>query len=213
MSSHNARIKWSSEDIISAIALRSLSPKAYTYLRNVKKFPFPCAATLHNWVASFNVAPGILIDVIKIMTDKGNNLSTTEKLTVITFDEVYISNKLDLERKEQKIYGPYKTCQFVFARGLFKKWKQPVYYNFDEPMSREILFNVLEHLYQAGYVVVAITCDMSPTNRKLWEDLNIGINTKDHCKDNTTEKQCFIKHPTDNSLKIFFLLISLICSS
>lgn len=84
-----------------SIALRLLSPKAYTYLRNVKKIPLPCAATLHNWVASFNVAPGILINVIKILIDKGNNLSTTEKLTVITFDEIYISNKVDLERREQ----------------------------------------------------------------------------------------------------------------
>lgn len=80
MSSLNIRIKWSSEDIISAIALRSLSPKAYTYLRSVKKIPLPCAATLHNWVASFNVAPGILTDVIKIMFDKGNNLSHNRKI-------------------------------------------------------------------------------------------------------------------------------------
>lgn len=206
MSSHNVRMKWSAEDIISAIALRSLSPKAYTYLRNVKKIPFPCATTLHNWVASFNVAPGILIDVIKILINKGNDLSTTEKLTVITFDEIYISNKVDLERREQQIYGPYKTCQFVMARGIFKKWKQPVYYNFDEPMSREILFTVLQHLYRAGYIVVAIVCDMSPTNMKLWRDLNIGIDTNNYCNsDNmTTEKQCFITHPVDNSLKIYF---------
>lgn len=54
MSSRNIRIKWSSEDIISAIALRSLSPKAYTYLRSVKKILLPCAATLHNWIASFS---------------------------------------------------------------------------------------------------------------------------------------------------------------
>lgn len=127
MSSHNVRIQWSSEDIISAIALRSLSPKAYTYLRTVKKMPLPCAA-LNNWSASFNVAPGILTDVIKILLDKGNNLSTTEKLTVITFDEIYIPNKLDLERRQQQIYGPFKTCQFIMALGLFKQWK-PVILN------------------------------------------------------------------------------------
>lgn len=43
-SRHNVRIRWSSEDIISAIALRLLSPKAYTYLKSVKKIPSPCAA-------------------------------------------------------------------------------------------------------------------------------------------------------------------------
>lgn len=46
-------VKWSAEDITSAISLRSLSPKTYRYLRNVKKIPLPCATTLQNWVATF----------------------------------------------------------------------------------------------------------------------------------------------------------------
>ncbi|XP_071567384.1 uncharacterized protein [Temnothorax nylanderi] len=50
LSSTKNHVKWSSEDIMSAISLRSLSPKAYRYLRNVKKFPLPCATTLRNWV-------------------------------------------------------------------------------------------------------------------------------------------------------------------
>ncbi|XP_018403174.1 PREDICTED: uncharacterized protein LOC108780084 [Cyphomyrmex costatus] len=111
-SPHNVRTKWSSEDIVSAIALRSLSPKAYRYLRNVKKVPLPCETTLYDWIEVFILAPGILKDVLKIMVDIGNDLTTVEKLTVITFDEIYISNKLDLARKEQKIYGSYKTCHY-----------------------------------------------------------------------------------------------------
>lgn len=72
--------------------------------------PLPSMSTLQNWYATFNVQPGILKDVLKIMEDKGHNLDTTEKLTVLSFDELYISNEVDLERKEQKIYGPYRTC-------------------------------------------------------------------------------------------------------
>lgn len=114
-SSTNSRIQWSPEDIISAIGLRALSPKAYRYLRNVKKMPLPCSTTLHNWISKFNVLPGILGDVLKIMLSKGNELSIIQKLTVLTFDEIYVSNKLDIERKQQKIYGPHKTCQFIMA--------------------------------------------------------------------------------------------------
>lgn len=33
--------KWTSDDISSAITLRSVSPKAYRYLRNKKCFPLP----------------------------------------------------------------------------------------------------------------------------------------------------------------------------
>lgn len=59
MSTNNStRIKWSSEDIISAIALRSLSPKAYRFLRKVRKMPLPCISTLNNWCATFIIQPG-----------------------------------------------------------------------------------------------------------------------------------------------------------
>nr|XP_012218088.1 PREDICTED: uncharacterized protein LOC105669613 [Linepithema humile] len=96
LSSNVTRIKWSSKDIMSAIALlRSLSSKAYRYLRNVKKMPMPCTSTLNNWCGVFNVAPGILKDVLKIMVDKGRNLSTVEKLTVLTFDELIMGGGYD----------------------------------------------------------------------------------------------------------------------
>lgn len=174
MSPTNSRIQWSPADIVSAIGLRALSPKAYRYVRNVKKIPLPCPTTLHNWVAKFNVLPGILSDVLKIMSSKENDLSVTKKLTILTFDELYVCNKLDMERKQQKIYGPHKTCQFIMARGLFSNWRQPVFHNFDTAMSREILFNVIQQLYNIDYIVIVVTCDMSSTNMKLWRELQIG---------------------------------------
>lgn len=57
MSSEKRRVNWSSEDIISAIMLRSLSPKAYRFLRNVKEMPLPSESTLRKWVSSFNIYP------------------------------------------------------------------------------------------------------------------------------------------------------------
>lgn len=40
------RTVWSSEDIASAMSLRSVSPKAYRYLSNVMKIPLPSLQTL-----------------------------------------------------------------------------------------------------------------------------------------------------------------------
>lgn len=205
-SNTNTRIKWSAEGITSAIALRSISPKAYRYLRNVKKMPLPCMSTLNNWGTTFNIPPGILTDVLHIMKEKGQNLCTEDKLTVLTFDELYISNKIDLHRKEQKIYGPNKTCQFVMARGLFNKWKQPIYYKYDKPMSAHTLLTIINNLFEVQYVVVAVTNDMGPTNMKLWYKLNIGINvtTQKNNIQETIQKQHFIAHPADSLLKIYF---------
>lgn len=135
------RTKWSIEDITSVIALRSVSARAYNYLCKVRKIPLPCVTTLRNWISEFQLKPGILHEVLKIMQIKGESLTTSEKLIVLTFDEVYISNKIDIDRREQKIYGPHKTCQVVMIRGLFSKWKQSIYYDFSKPMTRDSFYN------------------------------------------------------------------------
>lgn len=44
-------------------------------------------------------------------------MSTTKKLTVISFDETYISNRICLEKKNEQIIGPHKCVQTVVARG------------------------------------------------------------------------------------------------
>lgn len=174
-SSKNKRIRWSAEDISSAIALRSLSSRAYNYLREAKNFPLPCVQTLRNWITKFSVQPGILKDVLEIMANKAHQLSKLEKLIVLCFDELYISNKVDLERRQQKIYGPHKTSQFIMTRSLFGNWKQPIFYDFDKPMTKEILMEVITRLNQIRYTVVAVTSDLGPTNARLWKNMNIGV--------------------------------------
>jgi len=72
--------------------------------------PLSCESTLHNWIDKFNVLSTILNDVLKIMLNKGNDLLVTENLTVLTFDKLYVCNKLEFERKQQKMYGPHKIC-------------------------------------------------------------------------------------------------------
>lgn len=114
--------RWSSVDISAAISLRSVSPKAYRYLRKTKKIPLPALSTLRKWVANFNIDEGILKDVLQIMKCKGQNMTDMEKVTMICFDEIHLSNQIAIERRQERVIGPHKKCQVVVARGLFKKW-------------------------------------------------------------------------------------------
>lgn len=59
------------------------------------------------------------------------------------------------------------------AREHMGNWKEQVYYNFDQPMTKSILFEVIGPFYKNGYTVVAITSDMGATNRSLWKNLAI----------------------------------------
>lgn len=52
------KIRWSPEDIASAVSLRSVSPKAYRYLK-ANKYPLPALSTLRKWVSTFDLSQGI----------------------------------------------------------------------------------------------------------------------------------------------------------
>lgn len=208
MSPNIKRVTWSTEDICSAIALRSVSAKAYHYLRTVKNVPLPCVQTLRNWSVNFTVKPGILKDVVQIMQNKGQDLSIVEKLTILSFDELYISNKVDLEQREQKIYGPHKTSQIVMARGFIGNWRQPIFYDFDQPMTKEILYEIITCLQEVDYTVVAVTSDLGSTNVRLWKSMNIGVEIPSDKKSKVIEKpeeekRCFFLHPSDKNLQVF----------
>lgn len=78
------------------------------------------------------------------------------------------------------------------ARGLCGQWKQPVYYNFDQAMTQKILNTIISNLHEAGFIVVAITCDMGSRNMGLMSDLKVGY-----------DKECYFNHPCDENSKIF----------
>lgn len=70
---------WSSEDIAAAVSLRSVSPKAYVYLRKARNVPLPGMSTLRKWVAAFDLTEGILKNVLNIMKYKGQSMTEIEK--------------------------------------------------------------------------------------------------------------------------------------
>lgn len=158
------RITWSVEDIASAMSLRCVSPKAYRYMRNVVKMPLPGLSTLRKWASNIKVEPGMLGTILNCMKYKGKNMQTHEKLVILTFDEIHLDNKIAIDRKLQQVVGSHKSCQCVMVRSLFFKWKQPVYYNYDTAMTKDTLLSIISQLYNVGYTVVGITCDMGPTN-------------------------------------------------
>lgn len=61
-----------------------------------------------------------------------------EKKLQLSFDEVYISHDIYYNKSLKQIIGPYKTV--VMARGIIGKWKQPIVYAYDTPMSKKYYF-------------------------------------------------------------------------
>lgn len=187
------RVVWSSEDIASAISLRCVSPKAYRYLRNVMELPLPALSTLRRWASSISVDEGILTSVLQCMQAKSKGMQIKEKLVSLTFDEIYLSNRIAIDRKMQQVVGPHKTCQCVMVRSLFSNWKQPVCYYYDQSMTKSILYDIIARLHAVDYIVVAVTSDMGPDNMALWHELKIGV----------PPNKSFFEHPSNASLRVF----------
>lgn len=188
-----SRIKWSPEDIASAVSFRCASPKGYRYMKDVLKMPLPGLSTLRRWANRIRVEPGILSVVLDVMKMKENCTPDIEKLVVLTFDEMYLNNKISIDRETECVIGPHRTCQCVMVRTLFSGWKQPIYFDYDKSMNASTLFGIITTLHDCGYTVVAVTSDMGPGNMKLWAELGIGMHPK----------HCYFQNPACNELRIF----------
>lgn len=188
----NKKIRWNNEDISCAISLRSVSAKAYRYLRNKLKYPLPALSSLRRWVSSFECKPGILREVLMVMEHNGRSLNDFEKLTALSFDEMSLSKQICFDRKQEHIFGPHSHAQVVMARGLTGKWKQPVYFDFDKPMKKDTILEIIKSVEGAGFKVMSITSDLGGENRSLWKELNVSYTQNSFSNPFDETRQVFV---------------------
>ncbi|KAL4143950.1 hypothetical protein QTP88_006198 [Uroleucon formosanum] len=171
----NKKKKWpnGNQKTLHRLGLCSISPECYRYLRDKLEFPLPGLSTLRQWAGKFNMDKGILKDVLMLLKNIGKSLSEMDKVAVISFDETYVSKKLCCDKKTEQVLGPFKCVQVMMARGLFSKWKQPLYYDYDSPMTQLLLFDIISQLYICGFNVAAVVNDMGSTNIRLRKNLGI----------------------------------------
>ena len=134
-------------------------------------------STLRNWALKMNLEEGVLKDVLHLMYVKGDSMT--------------VSSKIEIDRKTEKVVGPHKTCQIGMARGLFDNWKQIIYYKFDQPLTEQILEDIIGQLWDNGYIVIAVVSNLGGGNPQAFKDYGIG------------EDKCFFTHPRNPHLKIF----------
>jgi len=161
-------------------------------LRNVVKIPLPGLSTIRRWASKIKINVDVLTSILHCMEFKGRGMRKFEKLVVLTFDKIYLNNKISIDRETQQVVRPHKTCQCVMVRSLFSNWKQPIHYYYDKAMTKDTIFNIIACLYDVDYTV-AITSDMGPGNMALWAELEIGI----------APKNSFFQHPCNVDLKVY----------
>lgn len=169
------RSPWDQDSVAKVLALKSISSKAYGFVTNVLKHPLSSPSCLNRWIKNFQTPPGILTKSLDLLHANGLLKTNSERLTILSFDEMATKSQYSYSATSDKVYLPSRNVQVAMARGLTDKWKQPVFYNFDQDMTKENLLKIIHSLYKIKYTVVAVVCDQGGKNQALYKSLNLSI--------------------------------------
>lgn len=155
-------------------------------------FPLPALSSLRRWASRLDMSQGLLKDILLMMKLAGDDFTAFEKTVVLQFDEIKIKSVQEYDVSKDQVLGPHNQMQVVQARGLFSKWKQPVFIAFDQKMTKDMLLNITMELHNISYSVVACVSDSGGGNVGLWNQLQVNLENP------------FFKHPnTSNSVYTF----------
>ena len=73
----------------------------------------------------------------------------------------------------KQVIGPHSKLQDAIVRGIKSKWKQLVFYNFDTPMTKDLLFSLIKKLEESNVRVRAVVSDMG--NHTLQKELHLKV--------------------------------------
>ena len=182
---------WENDDIAKAVTLRALSKKSYDYLRQVLCYPFPSPRTLQRRLCSISCSPGLIKLSLDIMAHQAQNLTDMEKNVILSFDEMKIDNIICYDSISDYIYGPCNNVQVILARSMTGNWKQPIFYNFDCPITPSLLTEIIQAIEAVGFKVRGFVGDMGPQNQKLLKTLNVNIGSS------------YIANPVESQRKVW----------
>lgn len=170
---YNKNTNWSSQDYAAGVVLLGVSKRFYTYLRSHTKFLLPCISSVKSFVSTIDFEPGLMKNALTLLEFSGKKLSDIDRLVVLSYDEMHLSEKCCYDSKWDQVLGPCRQVQVIHARGLYGHWKCPVFYDFDVPVTEDLLDKVIKSLYVIDYQVVAIVSDLAKPNETVYKNMGV----------------------------------------
>ena len=81
---------------------------------------------------------------------------------------------MDYDPREDQVVGPHNYLQQVMLRSLVGSWRMPFFFDFDRPMTSDLLMDLIRQAESAGAEVTGVVSDLGPTNQALWRSLGIA---------------------------------------
>lgn len=162
----------SQDDKAFAVALESMGPKAYKFLR-ANNFPFPHPSTLKDHTSKLNLRPGFIDQALPALSRCLK--SNLDKYCVIMFDEMKLRRFYEYDHKSKTVRRPCDNALVFMVKGLFQNYQQVVYYNYDEVPTKSRMESIISKLEAIGVIVVASVCDLGTKNVGLWNSLGVTM--------------------------------------
>ncbi|XP_072398747.1 uncharacterized protein [Diabrotica undecimpunctata] len=172
--------RYTIEDKILALALYKQSGSAYKFLS--KFFSLPSRKTISSLLNRIPIEPGLHEEVFDLLKAEVRTFKNPlDCHCIVIFDEMAIQAHIQPNFGKGCIEGfenyGFKTtdkianhAQVFMLRGIRRKWKQPVYYNFSNGATKTIdLVHIIKMIVrkctEIGLNVIAIVCDQGSNNR------------------------------------------------
>eukprot|EP00094_Tigriopus_californicus_P000565 TCALIF_00547-PA protein Name:"Similar to T Transposable element P transposase (Drosophila melanogaster)" AED:0.11 eAED:0.11 QI:71/0.5/0.33/0.66/1/1/3/0/494 len=112
--------RYSQEDMIKALVLKSMSNRTYEYLRKSRMIALPSRLTVDRWLKNSHTTPGIQHDCLKIMKETCLTFENErDSLAVLSFDKIDLKNRHEFDSETETIYGERYQTDTVLHMQIF----------------------------------------------------------------------------------------------
>ena len=109
---------WTKGDHDVALNLHLISPRALDYVRDSKSplyLPLPSNRTVLKQIEHLECLPGIIHESMTDLSCKSEHLGDIDRVCIIMFDEMKISELYDYHGKSDSVFGGHRFVQMVMA--------------------------------------------------------------------------------------------------
>jgi len=178
---------FSTEDYINGLVISSISFKCYRYLVENTILALPNQKLFILLTEGHTTLPGLQTKALDLLKQRFLMDKDPDREAVMMFNEFGIKKKAEYSKIAGSFYGPVSKAQIVMVRGL--TWKQIIYFDFERPMTKEFLFQLIQECEQINIRIRCICSDHA--NKELSRELGL---------DQTNNRFC---NPTDSAREIF----------
>ena len=183
---------FSSEEIQQAITLLYSGPRTYKILRARKWLPLPHPTTVRKHIQWFECKPGITPELMGVLEKKIESLDENERQLVLIFDEIHLKKTPSYDPHLKCIWPANGRAQVVMLRSLSSHWKLPIFYEFEQHMTKTLLFELIRRIQ--NYDVIIRACVMDLGNSTLISELQL-----------MKKRQHFFENPSFPKKKIYLV--------